>query len=172
MNVKVRALIITTTLAVLFTLAFLLFPQRKYLPADKTTQDGTPVIITDIPVSEVLALALYNNYGTFGILNSPDGVQAMSANEATLSLSQMRAIVYMASHLTGIRLLENYPLPGVTEIINSTARFTLILSDSHSYNFVILQKNSIGDGYILFFEEQKVIYLISDSTAECFLQEP
>ena len=165
MKAKIRALIILLILCVFFALLYALLPGKKPAPAELQGADET-FLITDIPVSEVLAMAVSNSYGSFGILNSPDGIRAVSHIDGQYSASQLRAFVYIASHLSG-RLLDIEI--GLDDIANSIARITLILTGSREINFAILRKSPVGEDYFLFSEEHQSVFRISGTYAEWFL---
>ena len=174
MKAKIRALIIIFIFCIFFAVTFVLLPSGRQVPGNRTTRDpnDTALMITDIPVSEIQALALSNSYGSFGIINNPAGIAAVSNLAGTFNIQEMRALVYMAGHLPGLRRLDNFSLPDAAYIANSLARFTLILAGGHENNFAILQKSPVSDDYLLFFEEQQSVFLISRSNAELFLRSP
>jgi hypothetical protein len=169
-----RALVILFILCVFLTAAFILIPSEKAggnaqgNAASGSAESTVP--ITDIPVSGIQALAITNAHGSYGIINSPDGISAVSDKSGNFSVKEMRALVFAAAHLRAMRRLDNYSPPQAEDIEKSSARFTLILSDGRENNFAILQKSPVSDGYLLYFEEQKAVFLISQSNAEWFLR--
>ena len=165
MKAKLRALIVLLSLCVIFALLYALLPGGK--PAPAVAESAEVTFITDIHVGELLALAVTNSYGSFGILNSPDGIRVVSDTEGQFSTSQLRAFVYIACHLTG-RSLDI--LPEVDDIVNSLARFTLILTGGREYHFAVLRKSPVGEDYFLFSEEHQSIFRIANTDAELFLR--
>ena len=168
MKAKVRALITLSFLCVAFIFIYALIPGGKSAPSGggQKSSDET-ILITDIPVSELLALAITNNHGSFGILNSPDGIRAVSDTDAQFDAAQMRAFIYIACHLKGIRVLDILPEAG--DIANSIARFSLILTGGREYHFAFLRKSPVGEDYLLFSEEHQSVFVVSGSNAEWFL---
>jgi len=162
---KVRALIILMSLCVIFGSIYVLLPSGKPAPSGRESADDA-VLITDIPVGELLALAITSSRGTYGILNSPEGIKIVSDTDGEYSASQMRAFIYIACHLTGRPLNI---LPEVDDIANSIVRFSLILTGGRENNFAILRKSPVGEDYFLFSEEHQSVFRISGSDAEWFL---
>ena len=164
MKAKVRALIILLSLCVIFGLTYALLPGERQAPVRESADDA--ILITDIPVGELLALAVTNSNGSFGILNSPDGIRFVTDTDGSFSASQMRALVYLACHLTGRTL--DIP-PTADDIANSIARYTLILTGGSEINFAVLRKSPVGEDYFLFSEDHQSIFRISGKDAEWFL---
>ena len=174
MKAKIRALAVLLILCISLALTYGLLPSAKppAKPSDKAAAANAEqtITITDIPASEIQALAINNNHGTYGIINRPEGITVVPDTGANFSVRKMRALIYTASHLTGIRRLENYTIPSDDEIKNSLARFSLILSDGRENNFAILKKSPATNDYLLFFEEAKSVFVVSRSNAEWFLR--
>lgn len=169
MKAKIRALIVLSILCACLVLVYILLPKGKPVTAGSVSPNAeSPAIITDIPVSELLAIAISNSNGAFGILNNPDGITLISDKTGSFSVSQMRATAYTACHLPGIRDLKI--IPEAQDIANSLSRFTLILTGGREQNFYILRKSPVGDDYLLFSEEQQSVFLVSAADAEWFLQ--
>jgi len=166
---KLRALITLFLLCVILIFTYALIPGKKPAPAGgKQESAENAVLITDIPVSELLALAITNANGSFGILNSPDGIKAVSDINGQFDTAEMRAFVYLACHLTGIRPLDI--LPKTDDIANSIARFSLILTGGREYKFAFLRKSPVNEDYLLFSEEHQAVFLVPASSAEWFLR--
>ena len=174
MNAKIKALIILTIVCIFLGIIFALLPSENSHPdnrAQRNTNDA-PVMITDIPVGEIQALAVTNSHGSYGIINSPNEITVVSDLDGVFSTQEMRALIYLAAHLPGIRRLDSFSLPDAADIENSLSRFTLILTGGHENNFAILRESPVSDEYLLFFEEQQSTFLISRSSAELFLRNP
>ena len=168
MKAKLRALFVLLALCIFFALNLALLPSERPVPAALVTG----IMITNIPVSEVFALAITNSYGLFGILNSPEGITVLADLDGNFNAQEMRALIYLTANLPGLRRLDNFSPPEADGIANSLARFTLILNGGMESNFTILQQSPVSDDYLLFFEEQGSLFLISRSTAEWFLRDP
>jgi hypothetical protein len=180
---KIRVLIILLILCVFLAAFYALLPSGSGglpaggLSAGRAGDGASPAgagadagfTITDIPAGEVHALAISNGRGLFGVLNGPGGVIAVSDEEGPFDAAEMRALVYMACHLRGIRRLDKISLSGA-DIADSLARLTIILTGGSEYNFAILRKSPVSDDYLLFSEEDQAVFLISASTAEWFLR--
>ena len=174
MKAKIRALIVLAVLCVFLPVIYILIPDGKFAASKPGQPAGqnkppAPVLITDIPVNEVKAMALSNEYVTLGILNTPEGITAMPGAGKPFSPEQMRALIYKACHLTALRLLDNHPLPQKSETEKAPARFSLILSDGREYNFILLGKSSVDNNYLLYSEGQESVFLISEENARWFL---
>jgi hypothetical protein len=168
---KIRALIILLILCLFLAALYTLLPAGSGGPSPvRRDSPDTVVTITDIPAGEMQALAITNGGGIFGVLNGPGGVTAVSNRAGPFDDAKMRALVYMACHLTGIRRLDKLAPPDDGDMANSLARFTLILTGNREYNFAILRENPVGDGYFLFFAEEKSLFLIPGASAEWFLR--
>jgi hypothetical protein len=165
MNTKLRALVILLILCAALAAGYVLLPGSA--PQDASSSSVT---INDIPVGELKALALSTSQGIFGILNGPDGLSAVPEASLTFDEAQMRALVYAACHLTGIRRLDTFSLQE-SDIENPLARVTLILTGDRESNFAILRKSPVGSEYLLFSEDEQCVFLISASIAKLFLGE-
>ena len=164
MKAKVRALIILSLLCVILGALY------AFLPGEKTAsgpESENAFLITDIPVSELLALAITNRHGSLGILNSPGGIRAVSDTQGDYDLSQLRALVYLACHLTGRPLDIRAE---ADDIANSLARFSLILTGGREYYFAVLRQSPVNEDYFLFSEEAQAVFLVSGSEAQWFLK--
>jgi len=164
---KIRALITLSILCVFLALAYVLLPSGKSARGAQANV-GQSLVITDFHVSELLALAISNGYGPFGILNNPEGVAAVSDIVGSFSAAQMRAIIYLACNLTGIRRLDSLPEP--EDITKSLSFFTLILTGDREYVFALLRKSPVSEDYLLFSQEHQAIFLIPESDAQWFLR--
>ena len=174
MKAKIKALVTLLVLCVFLALTFALLPPGANAPERPGSASAGPTEsaafpLTNIPVSEIQALAISNIHGSYGIINSPDGITAVSDTGVNFSVQEMRALVYLAGHLTATRHLDTF-LPKAEDIANSLARFTLILSGGRENNFAILRKSPVSDEYLLFFEEQQSVFLVSAADAEWFLR--
>ena len=169
MKAKIRALIVLSILCICLALVYIFLPDGKPAATGNIgSNTDNPVVITDIPVSELLAIAISNSNGAFGILNNPDGITFVSDKAGSFSVSQMRAAAYTACHLPGIRDLKI--IPEAQDIANSLSRFSLILTGGREQNFYILRKSPATDDYLLFSEERQTVFLVSPADAEWFLQ--
>lgn len=169
MKAKIRALIILSILCVFLASAYALLPSGQASAAGRGAANfGIPLIITDFHVSELLALALSNSRGPFGILNNPQGITAVSDVDGYFSAAQMRAFVYVVCNLRGTRRLDILPEP--EEIANSLAHFSLILTGYREYRFALLRRSPVSDEYLLFSQEHQAIFLVSEPTAQWFLR--
>ena len=173
MKAKIRAMIVLFVLCIFFTVTFALLPSGSQAAGRAARVAGdAALMITNIHVADIQAIAIANTYGLIGIINNPTGITVVSHLDGDFNAQHMRALVYFSGNLPGIRRLDNFPIPDAEEIENSLARFSLILTGGHEYNFAILRQSHISDDYFLFFEEQLSTFLISQSTAEWFLRDP
>ena len=169
MKAKIRALIILSILTVLLASAYVLIPDgRQSVSGGTQDKPGDAVVINDFPLGDLLALAITNSRGSFGILNKADSLTMVSDREGSFSIPEMRAITYLACHLEGIRRLDT--VVGEADIKDPLAHFSLILEGGREYNYLILRKSPVSDDYLLFSEEDQCIFVISRSSAEWFLR--
>ena len=174
MKAKLRAFFVLFVLCMFLAASFALLPSGRPVPAAaaKAGQEDAAIMVTNIHVGDVYALALTNRQGYFGIINNPEELTVISDLDGIFNIQEMRVLIYLSANLPALRSLDNFSLPTEEDIENSLARFTLILSGGFENNFAILQQSPVSDDYLLFFTEQQSMYLISPSTAEWFLRNP
>ena len=168
MKAKIRALIILLSVLVLLAVCYVLLPPEKSPASDSTVQKtDSGIMITDIHVTELLALIITNSHGSFGILNEPDNISLISGTEGSFSVSYMRAAVYLACHLPGIRQLDM--TPEAVDIANPLAAVSLFLADGSEQSFIILRKSPVGDNYLLYIADNQSVFLVSADNTGLFL---
>ena len=174
MKTKLRALFVLLVLCMFLAAAFMLLPSGRPAPnfGARVNQEDAVIIITDIHVGDVYAMALTNRQGYLGIINNPEEIIVISDMDGSFNNQEMRALIYLSANLPALRSLDNFSIPTEEDIENSLARFTLILNGGFENNFAIIQQSPVSNDYVLFFVEQQSMYLISPSTAEWFLRNP
>jgi hypothetical protein len=169
MKAKLKALLTLFIIAVLLATAYIIIPSRntrQLLIAEESI--GESIIVTNFAVSELLAIALTNEHGAFGILNNPEGITLVRGAEGNYSSAQMRAFVYLACNLKAASRLDI--IPESNDIANALAFFSLILSEGREYGFVLLQQSLVTSDYLLFSYEHQAVFLISQQDAAWFLR--
>ena len=152
MKTKLRALFVLLCLCIFFAASFALLPSGRPVPAAVVSQEDTAIMITDIHVGDVYALALTNGQGYLGIINNPEEPMIISDLDGSFNIQEIRALIYLSANLPALRSLDNFSLPTEEDIANAFARFTLILSGGFENNFAILQQSPVSNDYVLFFE--------------------
>ena len=172
MKTKLRALFVLLVLCIFFAASFALLPSGRSIPAAVANQEDTAIMITNIHAGDVYALALTNRQGYFGIINNPEEPMIISDLDGTFNIQEIRALIYLSANLPALRILDNFSLTAEEDIVNALAHFTLILSGGSENNFAILQQSPVSDDYVIFFEEQRSAFFISQSIAEWFIRNP
>lgn len=176
MITKIRAIkLLTLTAAVLLICTGLLtFYVRGKSGALTEAAGGTKEAvyeITNIPVSEVAALAITNTKTRFGLLIKGEELEVVSDVQGSYSLSELRSLIYAAAHLTGSRKITDMTSAGQYGMDQPLASVSLIKTDGTQVDLSLLSQNPMDGNYYLYANAEQAIYLIPANIAELFMRQ-
>lgn len=144
-----------------------------YEPAagEQGLQEETVYAVTDIPVNQVAAVKIVNAKGKFAVLTKGQELEMVSAVTGSYSQTELRSLVYGASHMTGNRKITDLSKGEEYGINDPAAQITLMLTDGSQKDFSLLKQSPLDGRYYLYAEEEKAIYLIAEEVAALFLRQ-
>lgn len=172
MTAKIRAIrwLSLTVAVLLLCCVYLTFDKPRVSAGQTESQEEGVYAITDISVDQVAAVMVVNEKMKLGVLADGQKLEAVSAVEGVYSQSELRGLIYGASHLTGSRKLtdsENTQY-GLDKPL---AEIRIIKTDKTEILLKLLSKSPMGDTHYLYSESDAAVYLIADSVAELFLRD-
>ncbi len=157
-------------LALLAALAWLLLMGAPETP--QAAEDTAVHTITDIPVTQLSAVAVENAHTRFAVLQTPDGVEAITKTPGAYDDTQLMALLYAAGHLTGTRKNTDASTWAQYGADAPQATITLHLTNGSQQVLRVLMRDPLeGNGAYLFSEEEQAVYLVSYAVAELFLRQ-
>ncbi len=169
MRTKIKAVRLLSLLCLCFGAASMLL--WRYTPATVGQADQTAVYeITDIPVSEITAVAITNKQASFGVMQKEGALEVVSDTEGSYDQAQLRALVYAASHLTGSRKNTDPESWAGYGYGDAQAVVSLFRQDGSTVSFAVLMQNPIDQNYYVFSEDEQAVFLVSQKDVELFLR--
>lgn len=151
-------------------------------PADNERRSAEetdmPCVVTDIPLSQLSAIAVTNSDCSLGLLPIGENVELVLADETgklvsselEFSQSEARSTVYMLCHITGTREL---PMPKDKDDYGYStplANLSFILSDKTQREFLLGSEIPGDRGYYLFDIGADRLYIVGNDTAALLLR--
>lgn len=142
-------------------------------PAAQETENCSQQVfqITNTSVSDVLALTVKNQNGSFAVMQQGDELEVISeySNNIEYDFAQLHALIYTVSHLSGSeknsdeKTFQNYNF-------NSPVAEITILTKQGEQKLSVLMENPMDRNYYLYSKEQNAIYLVGKEEAKLMLR--
>lgn len=149
-------------------LAFLL----QYTPQTMVAADETAVeTFVEIPLSQLAAVMIENQHTSYAVMQTPSGPEVISQAQAEYDETQLHALLYAATHLSGSRKNTDASTFANYGIDSPRATVTLHLADGSQRVVQVLITNPIDQNVYMYDAQKEAIYLVSASVAELFLRD-
>lgn len=140
-------------------------------PQPAARQEAAAVeTVTDIPLAELAAVIVENRQATFAVMQTPDGVEMISATQAAYDPAQMQALLYAAAHMTGSRRNTDESTFAAYGINQPRATVQIVTTDGARRTLQILMTNPIDRSVYVYDGDSRSVLLVSASVAELFLR--
>ena len=163
-----RSVIVMGAVCVLLgaLLAFLLL----WAPPAAVTSGETAVeTFVDVPLSRLAAVMIENRKTSYAVMQTPAGPEVISRFQADYDDTQLKALLYAASHLSGSRKNTDASTFSNYGIDAPRATVTLVLADQSKRVVQVLAPNPVDGNVYLYDADGGAVYLASASVAELFL---
>lgn len=169
----IKLLSLTVAALVICTGLLTFYPPGKQAGSGSGSRDMQEAIyeITNVPVSEVAALAVTNSKARFGLLIKGEELELVSDVQGDYSLTELRSLIYAAAHLTGSRKITDLTNAEQYGMNQPSASISLIKTDGTQLDLSLLSQNSMDGNYYLHSKTDQAIYLIPANVAELFLRQ-
>lgn len=161
-NIFIASVLLAVTLVISVFLSFAEEPGKK-------ENEETEIVVTDISVGSVQAVALNNESGSIGLFNLADGILVEGADAADYSQSKLITLIYTLSHLKAERIVDDSSaLNGAEDMYglkNPQAQVSLLLKEE-TVRLLLGRKSPISEEYYLQVEGKPQIYMIDGEAAE------
>ena len=152
-------------------LAALLAALLLYTPQTAQRQETAAVEkVTDIPLTELAAVVIRNQRGAYAVMQTPQGVEMVSATQAAYDPAQMQALLYAATHLSGSRRNTDESTFAAYGIDQPRATVEIVTTDGARRRLDVLMTNPIDQNVYVYDEQSRSVLLVSASVAELFLR--
>lgn len=149
-------------------LIFLLRPAES----EQTAQTETAVVyaVTDYALTDVMALKIEHAEASYAMMQSGAQVEMISRTEGSYDLSQMRAVIYAACHISSSRKMTDPQSFSQYGAENPFATVTIFLTDGTQRILQVLLDNPLDESTYLYDEAESAVYLVSRSVTDLFLR--
>ncbi len=140
-----------------------------YIPSESEVIVPEEVIhsVTDMSVASIRAIAVSNESGVFGLINSPEGVTVATAEQKSFNATIINSYIYGLSKLKAKQLIDGNA--DDFGLANPLSQITIIDSEGLQREFVLLSKAAVSDDYYLLSVQENQIFLVDESQASLFL---
>lgn len=147
--------------------------RTEAMPAQRAEEaESTVYTITDIPVTQLSAVAVENKQARFAVMRTPDGVEAITKTPGVYDDTQLMALLYAAGHMTGTRKNTDDGAWAQYGADAPQATITLHLADGTQQTLRVLMRDPLDDsGAYVLSEKDQAVYLVSYAVVELFLRQ-
>lgn len=143
-----------------------------YTPQAQTGADpGAVESFAQVPLTELAAVMVQNQHASFAVMQTPNGPEMLSQLTAEYDDTQLYALLYAATHLSGSRKNTDRSTFADYGIDSPRATVTLMLADGSERKVQVLMTNPIDQNVYMYDVEGEAIYLVAGVTAELFLRD-
>lgn len=143
-----------------------------YTPRTQTPADASAVeSFVQVPLTELAAVMVQNERASFAVMQTPEGPEMVSQITADYDDTQMYALLYAATHLSGRRRNTDQATFADYGIDAPRATVTLMMLDGSERKVQVLMTHPIDQSVYMYDVQGEAIYLVSGVTAELFLRD-
>lgn len=143
----------------------------RYTPQAAVRADDTAVeTFVEIPLSQLAAVMVENQHSSYAVMQGESGPEVIAQTQAEYDGTQLHALLYAATHLSGSRKNTDASTFANYGIQTPRATVTLILTDGSQRLVQVLMTNPIDQNVYMYDAQGNAVYLVSASVAELFLR--
>jgi hypothetical protein len=144
----------------------------QYTPQMTVVADrGAVETFVEIPLSQLAAVTVENQRASYAVLQTPSGPEVVSQIQAEYDNTQLYALLYAATHLSGSRKNTDVSTFVNYGIDTPRSTVTLMLVDGSKRVVQVLMTNPIDQNVYMYDAHGNAVYLVSASVAELFLRD-
>lgn len=130
-----------------------------------TNSEDAPIVVSAFKISQVAALAVLNDGGSYGLIIDGTKISMIDAPDAALSMGPMKSLLYQVSHLNAEHIIEQPQDLSVYGFQKPTATVVLFLMDGSKIRLYLGDRAPLDGGWYLRREGTESVYLVNDTVA-------